>query len=212
MVEWYRANVGYRELIDETEALVRAVALAHRGGELHANGADIDVTQPFARITVAEAFERFASTGRERMLELAARDEEQYFRLLVEQIEPALARGGEAVFVCDYPASQASLARRKPEDPALCERFELYLGDVELCNGFGELTDADEQRARFLEDQRRRAELGRPVYPLDEKFLAALERGMPPCAGNALGLDRLIAAAAGTRSIGEVMAFPVDEL
>jgi elongation factor P--(R)-beta-lysine ligase len=215
MVEWYRAGAGWRELVDETEALVRAVAEAHRGGKLFAlaGGAarDIDVGGPFARLTVVEAFERFAGVGRDEVLRIAQGDEERYFRLLIERVEPGIAALGAPVFLCDYPASQASLARKKPEDPDLCERFELYLGDVELCNGFGELTDPAEQRARFVEDRRRRAAQGLPVYPIDEQFLAAVAR-MRACAGNALGLDRLIAAAAGTAAIADVMAFPAERL
>jgi lysyl-tRNA synthetase class 2 len=94
----------------------------------------------------------------------------------------------------------------------VAERFELYLAGVELCNGFGELTDPKEQRARFDHDQRVRKERGLPVYPIDERFLEALERGIPACAGNALGVDRLVALACGTRDIGAVIAFPEADL
>jgi lysyl-tRNA synthetase class 2 len=94
----------------------------------------------------------------------------------------------------------------------VAERFELYVGGVELCNGFGELTDPVEQRARLKRDQETRRERGLPVYPIDERFLGALERGLPACAGNALGLDRLIALACGSRNIGSFMAFPYEEL
>lgn len=211
MLEWYRVGATYDALMDETEALVRTVATVHRQGKLWA-GADIDVMGPFVRVTVAEAFERFAGVSRSELLRLAAHDEDQYFRILVDAIEPGLASLRGAVFLYDYPASQASLARKKPEDPALCERFELYLGDVELCNGFGELCDATEQRQRFLADQGLRAAHGKAIYPLDERFLTDLERGMPPCSGNALGLERLVAAVAGTEDIREVIAFPYDRL
>lgn len=211
MLEWYRVGATYDALMDETEALVRTVATVHRQGKLWA-GADIDVMGPFVRVTVAEAFERFAGVSRSEFLRLAAHDEDQYFRILVDAIEPGLASLRGAVFLYDYPASQASLARKKPEDPALCERFELYLGDVELCNGFGELCDATEQRQRFLADQGLRAAHGKAIYPLDERFLTDLERGMPPCSGNALGLERLVAAVAGTEDIREVIAFPYDRL
>ncbi len=116
-----------------------------------------------------------------------------------------------ALVLCDYPASQASLARRRPDDEAVAERFEVYVAGVELCNGFGELTDPKEQRARLLRDQRERAARRLPVYPIDERFLAALERGLPPSGGNALGVDRLVALACGTTDIGDVMAFTADE-
>ncbi|MBM4357467.1 MAG: EF-P lysine aminoacylase GenX, partial [Deltaproteobacteria bacterium] len=201
----------YEELMTETEDLVRAVALAHRSGKLWA-GRDIDAIAPFLRITVARAFERFAGLSREAMLALAAADEDRYFRLLVERVEPGLATLDRPVFLHDYPATQASLARSKPGDSQVCERFELYVGEIELCNGFGELCDPSEQRARFLADQAARRVAGKPVYPIDDRFLAALEDGMPEASGNALGLDRLVACLAGADTIADVMAFPHERL
>jgi lysyl-tRNA synthetase class 2 len=112
------------------------------------------------------------------------------------------------VVLVDWPVTQASLARKKPGDPRVAERFEILVGGIELCNGFGELVDPVEQRSRFESDQRARAAAGKRVYPIDEKFLAAIEEGIAPSAGNALGLDRLIALAIGAREIGDVLAFP----
>ena len=163
-------------------------------------------------MTVAEAYERFASIPRDETLRLASEDEDRFYRVLVDEVEPALAKHPRAVFVTEYPTTQASLARKKPGDPAVAERFELYVAGVELCNGFGELTDPVEQRARFVRDQAERSRAGKPVYPIDERFLDALERGLPDCAGNAVGFDRLVAIAAGTTVIGDVMAFTDDEL
>ncbi|MCC6525611.1 MAG: EF-P lysine aminoacylase GenX [Polyangiaceae bacterium] len=216
MLEWYRAFATVEEVMTDTEELVRALGThGARGGDraaVRVGEREIRLDRPFARLGVAEAFARFAGVGRAEVLELAARDEERYFRLLVERVEPGLAAFDVPVFLCDYPASQASLARRKPDDPELCERFELYLAGVELCNGFGELTDATEQRARLERDQAERLRSGKPAYPIDERFLAALEEGMPPAAGNALGLDRLVALVAGAAGIDAVMAFPADVL
>ena len=211
MLEWYRAHASYEDLMIETEELVRAVAAAHRGGSLWV-GRDIDVSEPFLRMTVGEAFERFAATSFETMLALASLDEDQYFRLLVDHVEPGLASLERPVFLSEFPSSQASLARRKESDPRVCERFELYVGDVELCNAFGELCDPVEQRARLVADQQAREKRGKPVLPIDERFLSALEAGMPAASGNALGLDRLIACVAGAEDIGEVMAFPWSQL
>jgi len=134
--------------------------------------------------------------------------------LLTRCIEPELGRG-RMTFVHDYPPSQAALARiANLGDGAgsiqVAERFELYIDGVELANGFHELTDAGEQRARFEADLVARAATGQPAVPVDEAFLAALEAGMPDCAGVALGLDRLLMAAAGARHIDEVLAFPVE--
>ncbi len=213
MLEWYRAFAGVDELIEETEQLVRHLVGQHAaGGELQISGRPINTRAPFIRQSVTEAFAQYAGMPKEQMLTIATKDEEQFFRVLVDQIEPALARLSQPVFLYDYPANFASLARLRPKAPDFCERFELYVGGVELCNGFGELTDPDEQRRRLLADRRRRAELGKPVYPLDERFLAALKEGMPPAAGNALGLDRLLALCAGTAKIADVQCFPHDWL
>jgi lysyl-tRNA synthetase class 2 len=213
MLEWYRAYAGYERVMDDTEQIVRAVAVALRGSaRLSVDGREIDASGPFARITVAEAFERHARVPPDETLRLATHDEDTFFRLMVDAVEPALAREPVPVFLVDYPAPQASLARKKPGDPRWAERFELYAGGVELCNGFGELTDPIEQRARFDADLEERARRGLPVYPVDERFLAALFEGMPPCAGNALGVDRLVMLATGARSLAEVQAFPAGEL
>jgi len=208
MLEWYRADAGAEDVMRDTEALVAEVT----GGQVVLGARAIDATPPFPRITVCEAFEAHAGLPRRETLRLAAEDEERYFRMLVERVEPALAASPRPVFLTEYPASQASLARRKRGDPEVAERFELYVAGVELCNGFGELTDPVEQRARLEHDQRERLARGLPVYPLDEAFLGALERGLPPSGGNALGLDRLVALACGTTDVADVMAFTAEEL
>jgi lysyl-tRNA synthetase class 2 len=208
MVEWYRGNTGVEEVMRDTEQLAAAVS----GGSFQVDGHFVDARPPFPRLGVCEAFERFAGVSEADVLAWAQSDEDRYFRTWVEQVEPRIAEMPHAVFVVDYPASQASLARKKPSDPRFCERFELYVAGVELCNGFGELTDPREQRARFEHDQAERRARGLPVYPIDEKFLAALEKGMPPSAGNALGVDRLAALACGTTDIRRVLAFSADEV
>ncbi len=213
MLEWYRAFAGVDLVMDDTEALVRHVARALGAGEaVEVEGIRVDLSAPFERLPVAGAFARWAGVSEEEAISLASTDEERFFRLLVDAVEPALARSPRPVFLVDYPAPFASLARLSTADPRVAERFELYVAGVELCNGFGELTDPAEQRARLLHDQAERARLGKPVYPIDERFLAALEEGMPPSAGNALGLDRLIAVCLGTASIGAVTAFPAGWL
>ena len=213
MLEWYRAFASVEEVIADTEALVRHVARALGSGDtLRIGGARVDLTAPFERLAVADAFARHAGVPAEQALSLATTDEDRFFRLLVDEVEPALAGADHPVFLVDYPAPFASLARLRDRDPRVAERFELYVAGVELCNGFGELTDPVEQRARLGRDQDERRRLGKPVYPIDERFLAALEEGMPPSAGNALGVDRLIAVCLGTDRIGDVTAFPVSWL
>jgi lysyl-tRNA synthetase class 2 len=207
MLEWYRADAGVDDVVRDTEQLVAAVT----GGEVRIGGRVVDLRPPFERISVCEAFTRHAGWSREQTLDAAAVDETRYFRTMVESVEPALARIDRGVFLVDYPASQASLARTKPGDPLLAERFELYVAGVELSNGFGELVDPVEQRARLVRDQAARTARGLPVYPIDERFLEALAR-VPPSAGNALGFDRLVALACGEEAIDAVMAFTDDEL
>jgi elongation factor P--(R)-beta-lysine ligase len=207
MLEWYRAHAGVDAVVGDTEQLVATVT----GGTVRLGERAIDVSPPLERLTVCAAFERFAGWSAEATLAAAAHDEDRYFRALVDDVEPGLAALDHGVFLVDYPATQASLARKKPGDARLAERFELYVAGVELCNGFGELVDPVEQRARLEADQATRRERGLPVYPIDERFLEALAR-VPPSAGNALGLDRLVALACGTTDIADVLAFGADEL
>jgi lysyl-tRNA synthetase class 2 len=206
MIEWYRAFAGVDEILRDTEELVITLAHSLRGrADLSGPRGVVTLETPFMRLPVAQAFEQFAGVGAERALALSEEDPDAYFRLLVERVEPALAAETRPVFLVDYPIAQASLARAKPDDPRVCERFELYVGGVELCNGFGELTDPDEQRRRLLRDQATRAALGRDVYPIDELFLDALREGMPPSAGNALGFDRLLLLCLGERDLHRVL-------
>jgi lysyl-tRNA synthetase class 2 len=210
LLEWYRAFAGQEEVQADTEAVVERVARALRGRpELVApNGRVIDVKAPFPRLTVRDAFRRWA--GVRDAARLAKRNPDRYFELLVERVEPRLAELKRPVFLCDYPASQAALARTSAGDPSVAERFELYAGGVELSNGYGELTDPAEQERRFRAERARRKRRKQRVYPLDRAFLAALGEGMPRAGGNALGVDRLIMLALGEPSVDRVVAFPAE--
>lgn len=216
LLEWYRAYAGMAEVMEDTEALIvgvveqvhRLVGLEPALDGVRYRGRRYDLSRPFLRISVRDAFRRFA--GVEDLPRLARQDEDRYFDLLVDRVEPALAALGRPVFLHGYPISQASLARPDPADPETAERFELYWAGVELCNGFGELNDAPEQRRRYLQATSQRAARGMPVYPLDEQFLAALEEGMPPAGGNALGLDRLLMLALDEADLDAVVPFPVS--
>lgn len=213
MLEWYRSFAGMDAILQDTEAIVEAVARAIVGSSsLRVNGREVAITRPFERVTVAEAFERAAHLGEAEVLRLANEDEDRFFRVLVEEVEPRLAEAPAPIVLHRYPAKQASLARLCPDDPRWADRFEVMAAGIELSNGFVELTDATEQRGRFERDRAERRERGLAVYPLDERFLAALEEGMPPAAGNALGLDRLVAIALGVPRIADVTAFPDAEL
>lgn len=211
LLEWYRAFAEYDAVLQDTERLVHTVVETLRGEPRLRGpaGHSVDVTPPFERLTLRDAFRRYA--GVDDAPALAAESPDRYFELLVDRIEPALRQRPHPVFLVEYPASEAALARTVPRDPAVAERFELYLAGIELCNGYGELVDPSEQRRRFAAERSRRVSIGSRPYPFDERFLAALDEGMPPSAGNALGVDRLVALAVEAPGIAAVQAFPEAE-
>ena len=220
MLEWYSPHADMDALIAETTAFLRAVLPP----VVSSAGVTTDLSR-FERLTVAEAFQRYAgadvlgTAGDAAALAASSgarlRDretwEDLFFRLLLERIEPRLGRE-HPTFLTHWPAAQAALARRCPDDPRVAERFELFVGGIELANAFVELTDPEEQRTRFLEDRARRHAMYGEDWPLDEDFLAALEHGMPPSAGIALGFDRLAMLASGADRIGQMLWLPPDDL
>lgn len=207
ILEFYRPHAGVEAIMRDTEQLVARIT----GGSITLEGRTIDLRPPFERIPILDAFQRWGGITKDEALRLAGADEDRFFEKLAFEVEPGIGTLDRAVFVVDYPISQASLARRNSNDPRFAERFELYVAGVELCNGFGELVDPVEQRARLEADQALRRAKKKPVYPIDERFLAALAT-MPEAGGNAIGFDRLVALTCGTRRIGDVIAFPDDEL
>jgi lysyl-tRNA synthetase class 2 len=198
MLEWYRADATSDDVIRDTEELVAflAEAIDQPAPELQ---------PPWQRLTVEEALQFHANVE----IDPLVRDEESFFRVWAEDVQPRLGTE-RPVVVTDWPSSMASLARLKPN--GMADRFEAFFRGVELCNGFGELTDAAEQRRRFANDQAQRQAAGAPVYPIDERFLEDLERGMPESGGNALGVDRLLMLLVGADSIQAVMPFPEERL
>ena len=206
MLEWYRAGSDYRGLMAECEELLRFVAGTQGSGEtLSFRGTDISITESFDRLSVREAFLRFAGLSMEQALAAGRFDE-----VMTELIEPRL--GWERpTFIYDYPACRSALARLKAADPAVAERFELYIGGVELANAFSELTDPVEQRARFVREARARADCGKAAYPVAEKFLGELKH-LPSAAGIALGIDRLVLVLTDSARIDDVVAFTPEEL
>jgi elongation factor P--(R)-beta-lysine ligase len=226
MLEWYRAGASYDAVMADSVVIIAHAAQATGIGQFSFRG---KVADPFAEpelLTVAAAFERFAGIdllatiadgqGDRAGLAAAARERVRitdddtwsdiFSKLLVEHVEPHLGQG-RLTLLFEYPAPEATLARTKPSDPRVAERFEIYACGVELANGFGELTDAQEQRRRFAsamdEKQRRYGER----YPLDEDFLNAVAQ-MPQASGVALGFDRLVMLAAGAVRIDQVVWTP----
>ena len=229
LLEWYRAGSTYRDLMADCERLLRAVQTASGGSGFRWRGRTADVHATWQYLSVADAFARHCGidllatcadpdapsfdrlAAAARPLGIAPHEgddwEDLFFRIFLERIEPHLGLGAPTVLY-DYPLAMAALARRKPDDPRIAERFELYVCGLELANAFGELTDPAEQRARFLRDQtKRRARYG-DAYPIDEDFLAALAH-MPESAGIALGVDRLVMLASGAERIDDVLWTPV---
>lgn len=202
MLEWYRASASYLDVLADCEGLVAAVAVATCGEPRIplANG-PIDLTPPWARLDVCEAYRRLAGWDPSE-----AFDPDRFDRDMVEKVEPGLPSDRPVVLI-DYPAGAGGFARPKSGRTGVTERWELYVAGVELANAFGELTDADEQRRRFEACARERRASGRAVYPVDEPFLQALERGMPDSGGVALGFDRLAMLLAGADSLDAVLPF-----
>lgn len=231
MLEWYRTREPYEALMDDCAALLALAAATAGASQLAFRRRICD---PFARperLTVADAFLRHAGVdlmatvdghGRGDRSKLAAEARriavrtapddtwsDIYSRILQERVEPHLGIGC-ATILCEYPISEAALARPKPGDPRLAERFELYACAVELANAFAELTDPVEQRRRFEDDMTQKQAIYGERYPIDEDLLAALPL-MPPTSGIALGLDRLVMLAVGADSIADVIWTPVAE-
>jgi lysyl-tRNA synthetase class 2 len=234
ILEWYRAHADYRAIMEDCEQL-----LPHIWHTLHPDAppdtaptvgterGPVSLQPPWERIAVRDAFQRHAGLDLDAVTDdaamravLAARGyraseettwKQGYHQIFLNEIEPHLGIGAPTILY-DYPAAMAALARRKPDDPRYAERFEFYIGGVELGNAFSELTDAAEQRARLEQERAERGALGKTRYDIDEDFIAALEAGMPPSAGIAVGVDRLVMLFAGAATIQETLWFPANEL
>ena len=218
MLEWYRAGVGYETIMDDCAALLALTGAK----ELRWDGKVCDPAAAPERLTVAQAFERYAgvdllaTTGDaaklSRLSGVAMHDgdswDDVFFRIMFDRIEHRLGVGRPTI-LCEYPIAMAALARAKPGDPRVAERFELYACGVELANAFGELTDPAIQRARLKADMDEKERLYGVRWPVDEDFLAALDHGLPDCAGIALGFDRLAMLATGASHIEDVLWLPV---
>ena len=202
MLEWYRSPGDYLSVLDDAEGLVPGVARELLGdSRVRFGGRSIDLARPWPRMAVRDAFVQHAGWD-----PVAAFDADRFDFDLVGKVEPCLPLDRPVVLM-DYPIEAGALARPKPGQPTVAERWELYIGGVEIANAFSELTDASEQRRRFEQCAAERRAMGRAVYPMDEAFLAALERSMPASGGVALGIDRLVMILAGCESLDDVIAF-----
>jgi lysyl-tRNA synthetase class 2 len=206
MLEWYRSDSDYEDLMKDCEELLCHVsASCILTDTVYYDNIAIVLHETFPRISVRDAFNQYTGVSME-----AAVGDGSFDELLVNQIEPALLQG-KPVLLVDYPIEMAALARPKPGDSGVAERFELYAGGLELANGFSELNDPVEQRARFQEANLKRSRNGLPPLPLPEPFLKELAH-MPPSAGIALGVDRLVMLFSGAKQIDDVVTFAPEDL
>jgi len=221
MLEWYHTGVDYKELMTEVIDLFRSVV----DGEFYFRGMMSDPHQDWEIITVCDAFEQYAGIDikpvlekRKAFAELAQcidikvhKDdswEDIFFRIFLEKIEPRLGVGTPTI-IYDYPIAMADLARVKDEDDRFAERFEVYVCGLELANAYGELTDAVEQKKRFIHAMKEKQELYQYHWPVEGDFIAAIEHGLPEVSGIALGIDRFVMLAVGVDDIHQVQAAPI---
>ncbi len=228
MLEWYRVGGSLEDLMEDCASLLQRAATACHSKQLQFRTLTADPFLPPERLSVQEAFARYAGldllattpdgvpdlsllakSARDRHIRVADDDtwSDLFSRVLVEKIEPELGHG-RATILYHYPVHEAALARPWPLDPRVAERFELYACGVELANGFGELTDPHEQRRRFEEDMALKLQIYGETYPIDEDLLAALAL-MPPTSGIALGFDRLVMLLTGAPRIDDVLWTPL---
>jgi len=206
LLEWYHSGIDYRTLMEECEGMIQTAAISiGLGKNVFFRNEVIDLNGPWEKISVREAFREYAKTSMEEALQRGLFDE-----MMVRDIEPRLGIK-KPIFLYDYPAQRAALARLKSEDESVAERFELYIGGLELANGFSELIDPEEQKKRFEKENENRRSMGKPIYPMPEQFLEELNE-MTPSAGIALGVDRLVMVFLNASSIDEVVAFTPEEL
>jgi len=206
MLEWYRSHSDYEALMNDCEQLLQHIVNScYSTDTVCYDSVTIALNEVFTRVSVRDAFNEYSDVNMDDAVSDGTFDE-----IMVTQIEPALVQG-KPVLLVDYPIEMAALARPKAGDPTVAERFELYAGGLELANGFSELNDPVEQRSRFLEANRKRSNNGLNALPIPEPFLRELAT-MPPSAGIALGVDRLVMLFAGATRIDDVIAFTPEDL
>ena len=226
LCEWYRTGADYHDIMQDTEELIHFLGQKlFNSSTLKYQGQAIDISLPFTKKTIHDLFlehtgidltfakdiTSFKQLAKEQNHLCSESDtwEDLYFKLFINYIEKTLGKK-KAMFVTDYPSRMALMARVKEDDPLWVERAELYIGGLELANGYTELTDPQEQRERFLEEQKKKQMQGFN-YPLDEELIDALQSGLPPCSGMALGIDRLIMLFLDKTDIEDVLLFPVSQ-
>jgi len=202
MLEWYRINADYKDIMKDFEHLFLDIIGKDK---LEYQGEVYDLSLPWPKIRIPDAFKKYAGKD---VLKVS---DEDFYKIYFNEIEPELLKIKKPYFIYDYPISQASLSK-PAKDPRFAERFEVFLGGIELGNCFSELTDAKEQKKRFETDKKDRKKMNKTEYPIDEDLIEALKEGIPAVSGIAVGVDRLIMLAADVSSIEETLFFPGKEL
>jgi lysyl-tRNA synthetase class 2 len=232
MLEWYRVGADYKNIMEDFEKLfIEIIKTVKPNTDLNKwqyQNEIYDISLPWPRMSVSEAFEKYCGINKDILLSTdlllqKAKDkgyqidasttwEQAFYQIFFNEIEPQMKESNKPTFIYDYPLSQAALARVKKDDPRFAERFEIFLAGIELGNCFSELTNAEEQKERFINDLAERNKLGKTQYPMDNDFLEALKAGMPEVAGIAVGVDRLIMLAQDTDKISDTLFFPAKEM
>ncbi|MBI2038128.1 MAG: EF-P lysine aminoacylase GenX [Candidatus Magasanikbacteria bacterium] len=226
MLEWYRAPGTYQEIMDDTENLFRFIGEKLNVNSLTYKDKTVSISAAWDRLSVKEVWQQFIGVNLDNYLEtdklaelaqskgctVSKEDayEDIFYKIFLNEIEPHLGVA-KPVFIYDYPVQMTSLSRLCEYDNRYAERFELYMGGLEVANAFGELTDATEQEKKLEEDKEKRKQLGKPVWPVDKDFIAALKSGMAPAGGIALGVDRMVGLFTGAKDINEVIFQSVND-
>lgn len=228
ILEWYRTHADYLQLMTDCENMFRAIGERLGSTTLTFRNQQFDLTLPWERLSVAEAFARYASLNTETILDhekllTAAKQkgytitsettwEEAFNQIFLNEIEHHLGEKNQPTILYDYPAEMAALSRKSAKDPRFAERFEFYMAGLELGNAFSELTDPVEQRLRLEADRAEKERLGRILFDVDQDFLAALESGLAECTGIAVGVDRVAMVFMNAETIQDTLFFPAVEL
>jgi elongation factor P--(R)-beta-lysine ligase len=228
ILEWYRVQADYKDIMNDCEQLMRMIHSYIYGDKpLIYQGKIIDIQQPWERLTMKQAFKKFANIEFDEFLNednakiIASQKgyqveshntwEELYNQIFLNEVEPFLGKGTPTILY-EFPGSMAALSKRKPDDPRYAERFEFYIEGLELGDCYSELSDPKEQENRFQEELKEIKRLGKTSYDYDKDFIHALESGLPSCSGIAVGVDRLIMLFANTTNIRDTLFFPAEEL
>jgi elongation factor P--(R)-beta-lysine ligase len=226
MLEWYRTNSDYSKIMEDTEQLVNFLAKKIKGSEkILYQGQKIDLTPPWPRLTVKELFKKYADVDLDKAKTLEDFKKQVknknyskfddwndiFYLIFLNEIEPNLPKD-KPVFVCDYPLPQASLSKKKDKDSFYAERFEIFIAGMELGNAFSELVDSKEQYERFKEEHDLRKKLKKDEIPIDKDLIYALELGMSPSGGIAVGLERLQMLLLDAKDINDILPFPASQL